>query len=116
MRWRRIRPGLYTAGPWRVERTDRQLWRVSGPGIPEERSVSVVKSAAQDRALCAALRRVLESRPEPVIGDHAAYQGKEWEVSAIFPQYRNDAGQLYCLRRNNVRRTALRDEFVVVIP
>lgn len=112
MRWHRVEPGHYTAGPYTVtqHRHAGGFWEVSGPDV--QCSVPT-KAQAQSVAESAATQRIAHNPGvEPVVGDavETAQGAHRGHVAAIF-------GTTYSIRLPRGRRTVLfRSEFGVVLP
>lgn len=124
MKWKREKPGVYTAGPYLVEEveslptTPRQStmgsqWHASGPDVD---SNWLRKSEAQAACAEKAKQRIgTGTLVEPVVDDVAEYAGKRAVISALMST--NDGTPLYCLRlARGKRQCLLRHEFTVVLP
>lgn len=119
MRWTRPRPGLYTAGPYTVERHDHAggFWTASGPGVPAHSYRSREEAGAQCED--AAQERIVgnEATVEPVRGDVALVcaTGRVGTITSVFG---GDNGHpLYCIRLPRGRRVCIhRNELEVLVP
>ena len=110
MRWHRVEPGHYTAGPYGVRRCTDEGWEAHGPGLQRW---AATKTIAQGYAESAATQRIAHTPGvEPVVGDavETAQGAHRGHVAAIF-------GTTYSIRLPRGRRTVLfRSEFGVVLP
>lgn len=119
MRWKRVRPGLYVAGPYTVERHNHAggFWFASGPGVP---AVSHdTKDDAQTECEDAALMRIdgNEATVGPVVGDAVVTtEGqRRGHVRSVMLSERGKV--LFCLGFARGRKLCLfRHEFSVVLP
>lgn len=114
MNWRRERPGVYTAGPYRIERLVSR-WVAQGPGIAETHEHKV---DAQVECEDAALERIVgnESTVMPVVGDAVMVGDRPGRVTTQLASADGTA-LLYCILFARKRRLCLRrHEFKVVLP
>lgn len=122
MRWTRVENGVYTSGPYVLERNappNRGTWSVSGPGVSagigHER-----KDDAQSAASRAMAHRLADgggATVTPARGDRARLRdtGRAGVITSVFP---GDNGHpLYCIRLPRNRRVCVhREEFEVIEP
>jgi hypothetical protein len=119
MKWTRLRPGAYFAGPYTVTESGhhRALWTVAGPGIVADH-LTDTKRAAQDAAYRAISGRTMgEGRlvSPVVVGDVVEYAGKRGTISMVTAT--NDGTPLFCIRLpHNRRQCLLRSEFLLAVP
>ena len=116
MKWHRVTPGVYTSGPYTIERADyhRAIWTASGPGV----SAGVAReSKAEAQRICgeAAAKRAADPATAPVVGDAVTVGGRHGHVGSIQPG--NGIETLYCIRFVRGKRLCLfRHEFEVIVP
>ena len=118
MKWARVRPGHYTAGPYAILslETHRPIWTASGPDFT---AVCGTKAEAQQACQRAAHARLIDISDAytvvPVVNDVAEYAGLRCRVSMITTTA--DGTPLYCLvKPRGKRQCLLRNEFKVVMP
>lgn len=116
MRWHRQEPGVYTAGPYKVERLPyhRALWDVSGPGVAEGSFEH--KDAAQRYCGEVASSRAAEPLTVPVVGDVVLVRegSRQGYVGTIMT---GNGEPLYCIKFVRGKRLCLfRREFEVIVP
>ncbi|AER49406.1 hypothetical protein STINGER_92 [Mycobacterium phage Stinger] len=120
MKWTRVRPGLYRAGPYAVLNVQASIWTASGPNFT---AVCGSKADAQEAAQRAAHGRLADVNGNytdtdtvvPVVNDIAEYAGLRCRVSMITKTA--DGTPLYCLvKPRGKRQCLLRNEFKVVMP
>ncbi|QPX62206.1 hypothetical protein PBI_INDLOVU_92 [Mycobacterium phage Indlovu] len=117
MKWKRVENGVYSAGPYLVERAPyhRAIWSVSGPGV----SAGVgheTKDDAQTEAHDAALERIVGSEltVEPVKGDVVVIPGHD-NAPGVYATALGD--NMHCIHLRRGKRICLfRREFKVVMP
>lgn len=126
MKWTRERPGVYVAGPYRVEQAGTGDWWTTGPGVAGEDfgTPFLTKADAQSTAYEVALFR---TRPAvgtvPVLGDiveTTAHPVRRGQIAAIMRQpvgAEHVEQPLYCLHLARGKRVCLfRDEIRVIVP
>lgn len=122
MKWTRIENGVYTAGPYRVERLVTR-WQVSGPGVIGQTHDH--KADAQAAAENAATARIegQEATVEPVRGDLAyvpSWRGKDkrGRITTVIDNSSPNQQPIYCIRFNvgGGRSCRFRHEFKVILP
>lgn len=125
MKWSREKPGVYTAGPYRVEKFGSR-WLASGPSNAApgvELDVSYErKDQAQELCLVVAQARAVNPAVTPVVGDYGVLaDGRRGQLTAIMRGAPGGTSPglvpLYCFRLPRGRRTCVfRYEFQVVMP
>jgi hypothetical protein len=135
MKWKREQPGLYTAGPYRVERGPyhRAIWSASGPGVStgsEVVNTEESKELAQARCFVALIDRVgdtgqLGRTCSAVVGDcvqvlENARKDRRGRITTIIDNTvpGRTAEPIYCVRFNvgGGRTCLFRHEFEVIAP
>lgn len=113
MKWHRVEPGTYTAGPYLVEATYTSGgWYASGPGVD---SFWLHKNAAQLACGNAAAARAADPATKPVIGDAVTVGGRHGTVGSIMAT--GSIETLYCIKFVRGKRLCLfRHEFEVIVP
>jgi hypothetical protein len=117
MKWTRVTPGVYTSGPYRIERATfhRPIWEAYGPGIATGMDAFESKGHAQRVCGEAAAKRAADPATKPVIGDAVTVGGRHGHVGSIQPG--NGIETLYCIRFARGKRLCLfRHEFEVIVP
>lgn len=121
MNWKREQPGVYTCGPYRVERQPyhRAIWIADGPGIAEGSGVHDQKADAQTECADAALERISGRSHDctAVAGDIVMVRDRRGQIGTIMEGAGPRSARLYCIRFVRGKRLCLfRDEFEVVLP
>ncbi|QNO13119.1 hypothetical protein SEA_VIOLETZ_97 [Mycobacterium phage VioletZ] len=118
MKWTRIRPGLYQAGPYAVlsAGTHRPIWTASGPNFTDVCGTKAEAQRACERSAHARLIDISDAYTVvPVVGDVAEYAGLRCRVSMVTQTA--DGTPLYCLvKPKGKRQCLLRNEFKVAMP
>lgn len=131
MKWTRVENGVYTAGPYTIERAPyhRAVWSADGPGV----SAGVgheTKADAQEAARRAMVARLADPEVVPVVGDAARItvpsevagrKDTRGHVTSIIDngaKNGTDQQPIYCIRYNvgGSRRCLFRHEFEVIEP
>lgn len=117
MKWKREKPGVYTAGPYLVEQ-HAHGWYASGPGLDES---ATRKDEAQHAAEKSAWARLIDISDglttEPVVGDIVIVGERRGQISSKMAGAAVHAEPLYCIRFVRGKRLCLfRREFVVAMP
>lgn len=115
MKWQRLRPGSYWAGPYTVEMFGRGgTWRATGPCVATE--LHDTKADAQSACYDAMHQRLGDPyRVDAVVGDIAVMGGVRVRITAVLTGA--DGKPLFCAQTSRGKRKCqFRYEFPLVLP